>query len=443
MLKQFRHLAAAAPLFLAGCGEAATSQPSNVRTVSSAEELQAALKDARAGMEIRVAPGEYGALNLRGRKIEDGWLTVTAAGPQRPVFSSVSLSRANGIIVSGLQLTGPGRPVISIINASNIILSDNLIGGATLNDDPWDETGTGFRIRFSRHVTVLGNKFTDLFGTGYIQGSDGVIIAENEITKVREGFNVASTANLYIERNYFHGFSPKFQNGEHPDSIQFWTAREKQGARNVRIAENVMLHGICGAIQGIFIRSERATVRHSNITIERNVYYGASKHGVTLGGTDGGLIANNVIVGSPYSESGIRRNMVTDPRCGGSVMPALISGSSTGITLKDNMAPIIGKTQNKLIDNLVIGPKGDSYAKTFGKRPEGETPPLSAFVSRPGSNAAKKGAGISATFPFGRPADTATALSSALRRHAELGPLPPPPSEAPTGQSSEDKEASD
>lgn len=401
---------------MAGCSWAA---PAAVQTVSTPAQLQAALLAAKGGTEIRIAPGDYGALNLANRSFTGGRLTLIAAGKERPAFTSVDLGKASGITLAGLQLAGPGRPVISLAGASDIVLAGNRIGGATLNGDPWDETGTGMRVRFARHVTIYGNVFEDLQGTAFFQGSDGLIFARNTVQHVREGLNIASTRNLLLERNWFHDFSPKFQNNEHPDSIQFWTARETEGSANVRIVENVMVHGQCGAIQGIFIRSERQTVRHSNFTLQRNVYYGASRHGLTASQIDGLLEENNVVVGSPYSESGARRGSVSDPRCGGALVPSLRGRGSTDVVLRRNAASIIGKTGGKEVENEILGPRGTPYAKFFAARPTGDTPPLSAFLTRPGSAYAKRGVGVLAEFPHGAPADFREVLAAALKAHAE------------------------
>ena len=325
--------AALLPLLATACDAAAPAASGAVKTVSGPVQLQAALLTAKGGTEIRLQPGDYGELSLRGKKFEGQPLTLIAATDKRPVFTKLTLDGASGIVVAGVQVSGLGRPLVGMSNASNIVFAGNLVTGANHNQDPWDDNGVAAWIRFSRHMTIAGNIFEDFRGTAYFQQTDRATFADNTVRHVREGLNVAASTNLDLMRNYFHSFSPKFMDREHPDSIQFWTAREKIGSSNVRIVENVMMHGLCGAIQGIFIRSETTgnpkapQIYHDNFLVQRNVYYGASKHGVTVTSVHGSVVENNVVVASPWSLSGIKRAdaQAKDPRCSGALQPAILT----------------------------------------------------------------------------------------------------------------------
>lgn len=412
------------PLTAAGCSWAA---PAPIQNVSSRTQLQAALLTAKGGTEIRLAPGDYGVLDLSRRKYSDGRLTIVAAGPKRPKFTSVVLNESSGIVLAGLELSGPGRPVVAITNASDIILAGNRITNGTGNQDPWDDSGTAFRIRFSERVTLVGNVFEDLFAVGFFQRSNRVSFADNTIRYVREGINVAAIRDLDISRNYFHSFSPRFDLKEHPDSIQFWTARETEGSSQVKLIENVMLHGGCGAIQGIFIRSESTNnkkavqVRHSDFTVQRNVYFGASKHGVTVSSVDGALIENNVVVPSAHSISGVTRAeaQAKDKRCSGALQPAILSRFGTEKhVIRRNIAPLISKTDAQQTDNIILGGRGVSAVQLFGAQPSGDAPPLESFVTKQ-AKARAKSIGILAVFPNGAPDDYRVALQSALKQHKQ------------------------
>jgi hypothetical protein len=409
--------------------QAAQAQRAQQIVVSNDLTLRAALGTARAGSTIVVKPGDYGLLNLKNRRFEGRPLRIVGSGDGPATFAGADLSGAEQLVISGLSFSAPVHPVIRMQGARNILFAGNHVTGAEPDGDPWNNGNSGIHIRESGQITLYGNRFNDLRGTAWIQRSQDVIFSRNSISQVREGLNVAATQNLSIDGNDFRDFSPIFARKEHPDAIQFWTSRETQGSSDVRIRDNVILMGGCKAVQGIFIRSETegrndggVQVRHRNFTIQRNLYYGSSRNGLSVSSVDEALVENNVIVGSPYGLSGTKRADVTDPRCGGSLVPGILSrnGTETHRFLR-NVTNIMGKTDGVSDDNIALSGRGSSkWTDVFVAQPMDDMPDVSAFLTRPGSRAHKRGIGLLRIAEHGAPADARQALEAGLALHAEL-----------------------
>jgi hypothetical protein len=410
-----------------GCREPALAQRVEQKTVSNDLALWAALKTAGPGTTILVQPGTYGKLDLQNRRFEGKPLRIVAAGTKRPVFEGADLSGASGIELGGLQFSSKARPVVLLQDSRDILFAGNRVTGADPDGDPWNDNTSGLHVRGSEHVTVFGNLFEDLRGASWIQRSGNVRFVRNSIFLVREGLNVAASTNLSIDANSFRDFFPNFPNKEHPDAIQFWTSRETVGSSDVRIRDNVILTGGCKSVQGIFIRSETEgrkdggpQIRHSDFVIQRNLYYGASRNGLSVSSVDNALVENNVVVASTYGLSGTSRASVTDPKCSGSRVPGILSrfGSTTHV-FNRNVTNILGQTSGEQKDNLAIGAKGNAdWTDVFVVQPSGDAPRPADFLTRPGSKAQKKGIGLQQIAEHGAPSSPAAALEEGRRLHA-------------------------
>ena len=215
--------------------------------------------------------------------------------------------------------------------------------------------GTGSRLEnavafIPRGVLIgiaAGIKLTPLaFGLIFLMGKNFKAI-------LAMGVTFAATVGL--------GFLVLYQ-----DSIQFWTSREKVGSSHVKIIENVMAHGGCAAVQGIFIRSETEgknipQIRHTDFTIRGNVYFGASKNGLSMSSIDGAVAENNVVIASPYSETGVSRAdaQKKDPRCSGALKPALLSRfGTTSHMIRNNIVSQLGTSDGSQSNNITVSTTG-------------------------------------------------------------------------------------
>jgi hypothetical protein len=392
--------------------------------VSSRAELLAAIAAAGPGDTIRLKAGDYGDVSLRNRRYAGKRLTLVGDTADRPVLASLDLRQAAGVAVAGVRISGATSPLVNMSGASDIVFAGNEVTGSNRNQDPWDDGSAGIHARTAQRVTIAQNLFEDIRVAAYVQRSSGVTIARNTARHVREGLNLAAVSNLDIVGNLFHSFSPLYPKKEHPDAIQFWTSGETEGSSDVRIANNVMLLGGCKAVQGIFVRSETGEglpnhVRHRNFTVSGNVYYGSSRHGITLSGIDGATVDNNVVVSTPFSEAGRVGAAATDPRCSGAMVPVLrTTKAMTDHSLSRNIVMHIDKTEARQADNIVVGSgRGANWTDLFAARPTADTPALEEFVTRTPSKARSRGIGLLATFPHGASGAGSAALAEALRMH--------------------------
>lgn len=369
-------------------------------------ELRAALVESLnlAGAIIRIHPGDYGSLVWTKRDHSKGRVYLIGATDQMPVFTMMNLGSSKNIAVSGVKVSGDDSVLVSLAAADNVVFSSSILTSANPDQDPWDNGNTGMHIRFASNITVQDVTFEDLRLSAYIQRSTNVKVRYSTMKYLREGMNVAATDGLLLERNYFTEFHPNYNRGEHPDTIQFWNRGEEAGVYNAKLIENVMIHGGCRAVQGLFLGIERKGYPHKNLEVRGNVYYGSSPHGITVAITNGLTIANNVVAISPWGE---RNNSVRseDGRCSGGYSPRIRAPSSTSVAAYANIGmatPTVAddaqKSNNWKIYDKVYG--GLPWEELFKVRPS-DNPTLEDFVTKDGSAARAAGAGILVAFPHG------------------------------------------
>lgn len=389
------------PLLLAGCS------PVGARTleVSNDLALAKAVAEAQAGDHIKLAPGIYGPLAIRNRRIDGAPVTVSGKGAH---ITSVYIARASGWTFDGIEFgQEPKGRVFQIGSSSDISVRNSIFRGAEIDQNPRNEVTLGFEARFSERIEVSDSVFTGLARAGFIQGSSEVRIEHNHIKYVREGFNIAGVEDLKIRGNMFELFYPKFDVGEHPDTIQFWNRRETRPSKNVEISENLMSLGGPRAVQGVFIGCENPSVRYSSFLISRNIYFGSTVHGISGACIDELVIEHNVVVASENAD--VNKTIISpDGSTRTGYMPRIRINDSSGVNIRYNivMAPPGGNHGTESIGNVDVKDaffrEGMPWEKALCcKRPKTENPGLSEFLS--GRAALKKspGVGISQMFQVG------------------------------------------
>ncbi|WP_199555336.1 right-handed parallel beta-helix repeat-containing protein [Sandaracinobacteroides hominis] len=419
----------------------ATAGPATAATytVANPAELAAAIKAVRAGDTILLAPGDYGTMRIFRRRITDGRVHITSAdGANRARVSTINLEGSEGFLVSRLVVQGSTTPLVNITGAPrNIAFHDNLIQGANANLDPWDDNNTAVYIRGANTVTFTQNQFRDLKTAMYVQNSFDVIISQNSFTYLREGLNIASLGRGDIVGNLFHSFYPRYDKSEHPDAIQLWTRGESWGSHDLSIRNNYFALGGPRMVHGIFGRSEEAEsygrpVYFARLTITGNVYYGSALHGITLSSVNGAEVSNNVVVASPTAD--INNSNLKSPdggrSSGGGLLPQIRLVNGTDIRARNNVAtsPQPAGTGVTSTDHIKIydpvRKTGEPWTSVFAARPTAEVPPLSAFLSLPGTAAHSRGIGLLSTFQAGHVAPAASPLR---RGDVTLGAMPAKP----------------
>lgn len=393
--------------------------------VSTSSELAVAAKAAVAGDIVLLAPGDYAELRLFRRRTVDGRVQFSSADPnQRARIAYVNLEGAEGFLFTNLEFAGSRTPLVAITGtARNIAFHGNNFRGANPNQDPWDDNNTAVYIRNASLISFTANDFQDLRTAMYVQKSYDVIISQSSFTHLREGINVASLGRGDIVGNVFHSFSPKFANGEHPDAIQFWTRGETWGSHDISLRNNYFALGGQRMIHGIFARSEESEsygrpVFYSRFTVTGNVYYGSALHGITLSSVNGAEVYGNVVAASPWADTNNSNLKFPDGRSSGGLQPQLRLVNGSDIKAWNNVAmggapAAPGATS---WDHIKIydthSKKGEPWTTAFKERPTADIPPLSAFVSAPGTAAAMRGIGLLKEFTAG----PVPAQTSALQR---------------------------
>ncbi|TPE63320.1 hypothetical protein FJQ54_04180 [Sandaracinobacter neustonicus] len=379
------------------------------RTFNAANraDLWNALTAATAGDTILLAPGHYGDFSFTKFKYSGGFVSIRSAdASNRAAFGKMTLGTATGLSISGIDAQSSANPVVSI-TGQNIRFTGNRIRGANINRDPWDDGQGGMHVRFASNILVGSNDFEDLRVAIYVQRSTNVRVLHNSIGYVREGLNVAALAGGEIANNHFHNFQPNYSLGEHPDAIQFWTRQETVGVTDVKIRNNFMQLGLNGAVHGLFVGSEAPNVYHRNLEITGNVYWGSALHGITLAGTIGARLFNNVIVASHWADKNNSSLRTPDGRTGGAMQPQIRVSTVSQVEVARNITMKgIGVSEDSTwADNIDLYDTerkiGESWESVFGGRPTEKDPPLSAFLTLNPSSARTRGIGLLSTFSYG------------------------------------------
>jgi nitrous oxidase accessory protein NosD len=418
----------------------------DVVDVADGAALQNAILWARAGSTIRLADGEYPQLMIN-RDIDGPPIRITGsrnARINRMIFRKAVNWRVDGVTIVG----GIGRAMPLDIGISrNIMLTDVKLTGASPDAGPRWEESNAVTIQNSQHVVLALSEATHVKQIAGIRDSWGVVIEGNHFTNAREGLMVRATHGLMIRHNLFLGWEPRYDIHEHPDMIQFFTQHVPTGSSMVTIEGNYLSAGLDRNVQAIFIRAEayengkQPLGYHRDFTIRHNVYYGSSRHGISLSSVRGVVVENNTIIGSPHAFVG---NVPRDPAGKSSTgwQPSIIASGITWGRLSNNISALMAIRAESVgtqdINNFVYRPRvpadGVNPGKTFpGPLTAGDLP-LSAFAVRPQSENGKfgRGADIRRVGPDAAIRDTealmreAIALADAARKQDLTKDVPLP-----------------
>lgn len=377
-------------LLLAGCG------PATARSLRVSDDtgLQLAVASARPGDSITLAPGVYSSLLIHDREIEGPPVTLTGKEAR---IQSVSIVKSRGWVLDGLVVGGAFQTrnrVIFIQHSSDIAVRRSLIHGLNVNNDPWDDGGAGIGLRFAQRIEIIGNRFRDL-NMGFVAGSSSDVRFEgNSIAFVREGSNWVAVKGANIRCNRFSHIYPNLLRKEHPDAIQGWF--NKDGPNQDMLMEgNVILTGGPRAVQGFFLAGSYKPEgdpknRQRNITIRDNVYYGSSRHGISISGVENVVIERNTILPSPHAQQSNPPPRSPDGRRSSALVPRItvIGDVSTG-QVAGNIAPaIVTPPSVEQANNAKVGrdrggsSRGMAWQKVFPRPPAGDDPALADFAAK-------------------------------------------------------------
>lgn len=275
---------------------------SNIVTVSTGAQLNAAARVAKPGDTILLAPGTYGdvALNNINR---GGTITVKSADPDNDaVFRTLKLTNSHNILFDDIDISRPldaganTNTQTAQINKSSYITFSGLdmygsLDGNAIND------GHGFTIAGGHHISIIDSTFQQLRTTVAVARSEDFLFAGNTVTNVQEGVSISAMNRGIFEQNYMADWQANYAAGAHPDMFQVHSGGTAVASSNLIFRDNVLLPGD-NPVGGIFIRSEAIArgERHENILIENNFYEGAFRHGITVANADNAIVRNNTVL---------------------------------------------------------------------------------------------------------------------------------------------------
>ena len=417
----------------AGCPAAPGALAAPDVTVRDGGELRAALREARGGEVIALAPGDHGVLEVSGLA-PSGPVTLRSADPDEPARLSGMMLRD----VSGLRLEGlvfdyayePGtRPTgarpFQIHGGSDIAIlgssfeGDVASGTGSAADDGY-AAGTGLFARDTHGLEIRGSLFTGWFRGAVLRGIDDLVVAGNRVADIRsDGLDLVAVQGALVEGNEIGPFRRSPESTDHADMIQFWTNKTDRPSTGVTIRANVLHAGTGGATQSIFMRNEEVDrgragreMFYRDVVIEDNVIANAHLHGITVGEVDGLAIRRNTLVRVPaavrakqarspgLSVPTIRvspraRDVVVQANVTGPLRPG--EGGPTGLVLGHDGQPDWRVEGNVMAQDASPGRPG-WYGDLFVAA-TGPERPLEGLRALPGGPLSGLGAGLGAGAP--------------------------------------------
>ncbi len=289
-------------------------------TVKNTAGLNAALKSAKAGSAILLAPGRYDGVQVDQIKVNG--VTVTSADPRSPaILTRFYITNSTGLTFSNLVLTTEGSedPYPFRIGYSSGITLTNLSVHGSMNSNPQDDQSGIWIGNASDHITIRNSEFQELVnGIVHINAPD-LLIDGNYIHDIgTDGIHGGGASNITISNNHIADFHTV--EGQHPDAIQFWTVNTKESVSNITITGNLIERGTGAPVQGVFMGNE-ANLPYKGVTISNNTVIGGLYNAIALGVGDGITITGNKVLPLNDQESWIVLRWVTNTTVSGNQAP--------------------------------------------------------------------------------------------------------------------------
>ena len=348
-----------------------TAPPGVTAQVSGQDQLNAALANAKGGEVFGLAPGGYSII-LSNQNFAKP-VTITSSSATQPAkIGWIRLENVTNLVITRLEITRVKKPeekpegsfIGRIAGGSHIMLDAVYIHGSLDNDASNDVTG--LTIGGTRDIQIVNSEFEQL-GRGIMFGAvKRATIANNKIHGIRsDGFDFAQSDHVLIDGNHFSD-SQRIKT-DHPDAIQFWTARTKRPSTDILIRNNQIIQGHGSGTQGIFMRDELNNMPYERVTIHNNLVVGSNMaNGITVGHGIDVEITDNTVLAPPdgtnpvwirlgelsgkknisgnvvdvIKGAGLRNNKT--PRQAGIKMKLLLTKNFRNVTPQDVVVPGIG-----------------------------------------------------------------------------------------------------
>ncbi len=293
--KQFALLCSVAALAVAawpGAASAATTiyvSPSGSDTASGTspfapvQTLGQALKLARAGERVELAPGSYPL--ARDEAVRTGDVEVVGAGTDSTSVAGLQIYGGQRLSFRAIKFTAPvavqGHPILHASQPASSI---------SFFSDEFASSGSCVTIREgTRNITVADSYvhgcYTGIAGPGNPYMSTGIVIDGNTIATITsDGIQFGSWSHLRITDNLIRSIRDPAE-VIHNDGIQF-----TGNSSDVTIARNVISDS---RTQLIFIQDASGPI--DDVTVENNLLYQAGAVALQSQGATHARFVNNTI----------------------------------------------------------------------------------------------------------------------------------------------------
>jgi hypothetical protein len=276
-------------------------------SVATPTALQSALKTARPGDVIQLAPGDYGSMVLTDAQYA-AKVTIKSADPRRrALFTRLVINNARNLALSGLDVSyipkpgeGNAQVMIRINNGSGITL-DNLYVHGVIDDDVSNDLN-GLGAYNVEGLSVTNSRFLHVNAGIKVERGRNVVIDHNDIGFIgSDAIEIPGSNGITISQNKIHDF--RTNPGIHPDGVQCWTTRQPSGCKNVRILGNQIIGSPGHEPQGVFFGDEDRVGGYENIEISGNRFVMTLWHAISLSSAPKNVTirSNEVIAGPNYT----------------------------------------------------------------------------------------------------------------------------------------------
>lgn len=200
-----------------------------ITTVNTIAGLLAALKVAKGGDTVLLAPGTYDAVAINNIKFKST-VTIASADPtHQAVLSNLSLNNTAYLTFKQLTLTTSTGTAATVLSSNHVSFVQDAFSGAAVG------SGNAMMVRYSDSITITGSNFGK-FGTGInVLTDSNVSITNNVFHDITSG-DVRGTGltSSSITGNTFSNADSTITN--HVDVINLW---QDNAANHVVIDANI------------------------------------------------------------------------------------------------------------------------------------------------------------------------------------------------------------
>lgn len=299
--------------------------------------LNAALQGAKAGDTIRLAPGNYGDVQVMSKNFAAD-VTITSFDPNHPaVMRSLLVYKSSGINFDNIDVNfTPNETTVAHTSAVRISSSTNIeftngaikggpaITGVQQTATELDATGNviglptarGFTVEWSKGVKIENNDVSTFHKGIVLNTVSNLSIRHNDVSDLRTGaISGSNVSDTTIDGNSLSDSNPWNWGGkgDHADFIHLWTDAAQGGpSSGITITNNHLSQGDGAAIIGIYLDDNGRNIGFTNANISNNAVIIGNGAGLRLENTFNSKVVDNVFLQSEGTSKDAPGIYITD-----------------------------------------------------------------------------------------------------------------------------------